>query len=65
MAQIITILVGDEVNGWFEIANVDGDLTSTVEVNTCKTRKSRDKQERQHEVEYCWGFPLWNLCPVG
>ena len=35
---------------WFEIANEDGDLTSTVEVNSCNTRKSRDKRERRHTV---------------
>ena len=35
---------------WFEIANEDGDLTNTVEVNSCNTRKSRDKRERRHTV---------------
>ena len=51
---------------WFEIANEDGDLTSTVEVNKCNTRKSRDKRERRHTVGIFLGaFPcgiigLWD-----
>ena len=51
---------------WFEIANGDGDLTSSVEVNTCNTRKSRDKRERRHTVGLFLGaFPcgvigLWD-----
>ena len=32
---------------WFEIANDDGDLTSTVEENMCNKRKSRDKRGTQ------------------
>ena len=51
---------------WFEIANSDGELTSSVEVNKCNTRKSRDKRERRHTVGIFLGaFPcgivgLWD-----
>ena len=36
--------------GWFQIANEDGDLTSTVEENTCNTRNSCDKRKSSNTI---------------